>query len=260
MLKLIIFLLLGIVITSQLIFDSMQTKVALSEPNFPAESALRLVDLGLDNVAADLCWLSMIQYYGDNKRTDFPKLFDYLSLTTNLDQKFSYAYTFAALNLPVQNQADQAIILAQRGFAGNDYNWELPYYLGTTYHLYKDDSVNAAKYLALAADTAGAPENIKYIAANYGTSTDKIDQTILLWQGIYETTKELQAQDKAGKYLEHLLIVKLLNNSSQEYFAKINKYPKEPSDLVSAGILNSIPPDPLGFSFNFDENGRIILE
>lgn len=217
------------------------------------------IDLGLHNAASDMIWISTIQYFGDNTRKEYPKLLDYLSTVVSLDPLFSRAYSFGLLNLPGEGNIDQAIFLGQTGLDRSVTDWEVPYYLATTYHIFKRDQQAAAKYLQIAADTKGAPSNISYIAANYGSSGDDRNKTILIWQGIYENSNDLDAKDKAEKYLSHFLIMNILDDAAIKYFGKTGNFPKTPDELLFLNILREIPSDPLGFKFIFNEKGQAVL-
>ena len=218
----IIFLLISVVFL-QFSSDKEKLKVEAQQPIILNAKLIQSFDLGLHNAAADFAWLSTIQYYGDPNYKNYTKLKDYLDLTVTLDPNFVYTYAFGTLILPSLKQTDDAIDLAQRGISSvipaktgilnvND-AWQIPYYLGTTYHIYKDDAKNAAKYLDMASKTPGAPDNIKIISANYGSRDDKRQQTIDIWTGIYETTNDPTDKDQADSYITHFEILNLIDKS-----------------------------------------------
>lgn len=265
----IIFLLI-LVVVLQFSSDKEKLKVEAQQPIILDAKLIQTFDLGLHNAAADLSWLSAIQYYGDPNYKNYDKLKDYLELTVTLDPNFVYPYSFGTLVLPSLKQTDEAINLAQRGIDSTITNeakylsspdaWQIPFYLGTTYHIYKDDAKNAAKYLDIASRTPGAPENIKIIAANYGSRDDKRQQTIDIWTGIYETTNDSTVKNQAQAYITHFEIINLLDKAVAEYQTKFNKLPSTLDDLIAGQILIGIPPDPLSTTFTITKTGQVLSQ
>jgi len=246
----------GIIIASQLIFDQNRAKTARAESFIPNAKIVKLVDLGLHNAASDIFWTMAVQYYGDSRQKDYKKLYQYLNLITDLAPHNPQPYAFGILNLPDLGMTDEAIDLAKKGLSKSKPDWEIPYYLAAVYHIYKNDPENAHRYFDLAANTENAPDNIKYVAANYGSSKDKRAQSMLIWQGIYENATDLNTKERSKNYLDHLFILDLLDEASARYQLKYNKTPRIPDDLVKDKILRELPPDPLGFQFEFDPLGK----
>jgi len=272
-----IILLLILVVVLQFSSDKEKLKVEAQQPIILDAKLIQTFDLGLHNAAADFVWLSTIQYYGDPNYENYDKLKDYLELTVTLDPNFVYPYSFGTLVLPSLKQTDEAINLAQRGIdsiittpssvipaKAGILNvpdaWQIPFYLGTTYHIYKDDAKNAAKYLDIASRTPGAPENIKIIAANYGSRDDKRQQTIDIWTGINETTNDSTVKNQAQEYITHFEILNLLDKAVIEYQTKFNKLPSTLDDLITGQILIGIPPDPLGTTFTITKTGQVLSQ
>lgn len=255
---LFLLLLTGIYI-SQYFFDQSKKRDPFTQPFIPKADVIKATDLGLDNAAADIVWLESIQYFGGTPQTDITQMPEYLNLTTSLDPKFSYPYAFGALVLPNIGQVDQGIALAQKGIQKAEPDWRIPYYLATTYHINKSDAKNAAYYFDIAVRTPGAPENIQKIAATYASNPDTRAQTESIWEGIYETTNDEVVKERAKNYITHYEILTLLENAGAEY-KKINgKYPDSVDYLVPT-ILKSIPADPFGFQYRFDETGRAVIK
>jgi len=259
-LSLIFIALFSAISAVQSFYDGEKSKQPFREPMVMKVDVVRAIDLGLDNAAADIVWLSAIQYFGGGESKTNQALSPYLFLASELDPKFAYPYAFGALILPTIGQVDKGIELAKKGIDQKVDDWRIPYYLATTYYLSKNDPIEAAKYFDLSAHTRGAPENILQIAANFGSRQDRRAQTKLIWQGIYENSKDEVVQERAKNYIIHLEILDLLDQAVAEYNKKYNKYPTTLDDLVKANILKSIPPDPFGFEFIIGAEGKIGLK
>ena len=259
-LVLVFLILLISLFTVQYFSGSEKRRAVFSEPVVPSNATVKAIDLGLDNAAADFYWLSAIQYLGGGQSRTNEKLADYLFLSTSLDPKFSYPYAFGVLILPSVNQTDRGIELAKTGLEKAEPDWEIPYYLATTYHIDKNDTASAAKYFDLAAHTPNAPANIARVAATYGSRPDLRSQTEAIWQGIYDNSTDSVVKERAGNYLIHFQLLDFLENSAKEYQKRYGKLPTTPQDLVSGKILISIPADPLGFEYAFDSTGRAVIK
>ena len=233
--------------------DTDRKRISYTEPLVFRPEIIRAADLGLHNAAADLMWLTAIQYFGGGESSTSEKLDDYLFLSTELDPKFAYPYAFGVLLLPAFGQVDEGIRIAQRGIENDVPDYRIPYYLATTYFLNKDDPINAAKYFDVAANTPGVPDGIKKVSANFGSRADKRAKTISIWEGVYSTTRDEVIKERAENYLVHFGIMDLLDKASAEYYEINKKYPATPQDLVDTRILRSIPTDPFGFEFEIDQ-------
>ncbi len=249
---------LGGIISVQYFYDTEKKKAQFKEPLVLKPEIVKAADLGLNNAAADFTWLSAIQYFGGGESKTYKELPSYLFLTSDLDPKFAYPYAFGALILPSIGYPDQGIELAKKGIADSKPDWKIPYYLAVTYHINKNDPVNAAKYFDVAANTPGVPDGIKKVSARYGSKKDKREQTKQIWSGIYETTNDEIVKERAKNYLVHLEIMDLLEEASKQYYGVNKKYPSDLNDLVSARILKAIPPDPFGFQYEINqEDGTV---
>lgn len=253
---LIIGSLLTLIVFCQIYFDRAKAKEIKPSPYVPNATFVKFVDLGLDNAAASLYWLATIQYFGDWQSDNYQKLDDYIKLVNSLDSKFSHPYAFAALVLPSVGLTDEAIEIGKYGLENADPNWEIPYYLATTYHMQKGDSTNAAKYFDIAAKTPGAPENIAWIAANYGSRPDLRSQTISIWQGIAENSNDPEITKRAEVYIYHFELMNFLEQAAAKYYEIYGAYPDPIDKLVEGKILKEIPPDPFNYEFYIDSEGR----
>jgi len=248
------------VIVLQIFSDHEKAKATYIEPSVLKPDMIRVIDLGLHNAAADLLWLASIQYFGGNESKKYEKLADYINTSIELDPLFSYPYAFGELILPGMGKLDNAIALGVKGSGLKLKDWRIPYYLAATYHINKDDRINAAKYFDVAANTEGAPENVKKIAARYGSGIDNRSQTKQIWIGIYETSNDEVVKERAKKYIIHFELLEILDQASAIYKEKFQKYPSSVEELVNARILKQAPVDPFGFSYTFNTDGKAELK
>jgi len=218
--------------------------------------AIRAIDLGLHSAAASLAWINTIQNlvnYGEKLPLAFKNLND-------TDPKFSFPYAFGTLVLPAFGFTDEALEIGKDGIRRADSDWRIPYYLATTYHIYLKDRENASLYFNLAANTPNVLEQVKIIAARYGTSADHRSETKAIWQSIYETSKDEVIKENAMKSIVQIEIMELLEKAVAIYKQKYGLYPASLDELVTKKIVKSIPENPLGVTLSLDKNGKIIIE
>ncbi len=249
------FLFLGIVST-QYLSDQQRAKADYVEPMVLRPDLVKAVDLGLHNAAADLMWLGAIQYFGGRNDNGYPKMVDYLNFSSDLDPKFSYPYAFGSLVLPTIGQTNQGLALVDKAIKNKVDDWRVSYYAATTYLFEKNDKEMALKMFDLAASTPSAPDNIKRIAANFGSNKDKRSQTLDIWKGIYDNTKDEVIKERAKKYIIHFQLLDFLSLAADEYKKKYGKYPANEDELVTGKILKATPEDPFGFHYDFNEEGQ----
>jgi len=255
---LIIFL--GLIAATQYLYDEEKSKRPKPSPYVLSAEVVRAANLGLDNAASDLIWLSAIQYFGDWQTDEYQKIDDYIFLANELDPKFSYPYAFGVLILPSVNMADEAIKIGEKGLKNIQNDWRIPYYMATTYHINKEDQANALRYFDIAAHTKDAPDNIKVVASVYGSNSDMRDKSKAIWQGIFDNSNDEVVKERAYNYILHYEILELLEVAGEKYKEKTGNYPTDLEQLVSENILKEIPKDPLGFELLMTETGRVTIK
>ena len=269
---LIPFLLLGAIAWTQNRYDisshnlglkEFQASLDLSDPLVPSPTALKIISLGRPEVAADILWLSTIQYFGSGRDFSAFKSFgSLLDRITQLDPRFEYPYEFGMVVLPYMNQSDQAITLGLRAQQALPNDGLLTYYLATIYHLNKHDYRNAAKYYQLATTEPGAPGAARTLAA---TALSKLDSSLndrlvamTFWQTVYENAKNPDDKDRAEKWFTQLSIVYNLEKAAQNFQEQKGRYPASLQELKDEGFIPGIPESPVGRQMILDPNtGKI---
>jgi len=250
----------ALLIVAQYLFDSDKARAGFTDPIVPRAEIIRYIDLGLHNAAADLAWLGAIQYYGGRITPHYDSLDDYFILSTELDPHFIHPYTFGTLILPTIGQLDKGVALARIGFDNNPDDWLIPYYLASASHIYLNDRASAAQYFDIAAGKKDSPEGVKKLAASYGANGSMRSKTIAIWEQIYNETNDEIAKERAKNNIIHLEIMALLDAAAAKYKDRQGYYPKVPNELVSARIIKTVPIDPLGFTYQFDSDGKAMIK
>ncbi len=151
---------------------------------FPSGRFLREVSLGHAQLAADLGWLTAIQYYGKHRMTDrrYPLAPHLFATITDADPHFENAYFFGSLVLADGGFREQAERLLRRGAERNPDSWQLRFELGFFHYVVKKVPAQAAAEFAAAAEIPGAPEYVRSFAAVAFQRSGDVAMARRLWQ------------------------------------------------------------------------------
>jgi hypothetical protein len=167
---------------------------------YPEGRYLREVTIGYREVMADFLWFQTVQYYGAYRKGDhdlhyFRGLVD---AVTTLDPHFIEAYYFGSLVASMdQGQIPAAIDLLKRGILANPDNWLLPFQIGFTHYILRQDYERAATWFHLAAQAPDATDFARRFAAYAKQRAGNLAGSIALWRNLYETTHNPAMQDLA---------------------------------------------------------------
>lgn len=212
------------------------------------------ISFGFQNLVANWYWLQVIQYYGGgDPYGEYKKLPKLLDNVVTLNPKFEYAYTFTLLVVPGEGMGEEAFAIGRKGMEALPDSWQIPYYMGTAYHINEKDYANAAKYLELAASKPGAPEIAKLLAAVYYSKSDQREIAYNLYRVIYETSEDDYSKERAKHRLENIEIMLFLEEAANVYKDRFGEYPSDLNLLVQRRIIAQIPTSPLEREFWIDQ-------
>ncbi len=171
----------------------------------PSPRTVKLICLGFDQVAADLFWLTFVQYVGDGEsrqRDNFSRAYEYLDLVTSLDPKFIQPYWFAAFVVGSEMQRpDLAQPLIERGIQANQNNWYLPFIAGINQYLFAHKEAEAARYYKMAAKFPDAPIWLDRQAEILQAKIPSLVKEVNTWDTIYRNSTDQLVKDRAKERL-----------------------------------------------------------
>lgn len=252
--------LLILIVLSQFLSDRVGVSGYFLPPFVPPSSVLRVADLGLHSAAASYMWLSAIQNFNLDQRTNYGSIGSYIRAINRLDPKFAYPYAFAALVMPEMGLMDEALEIADAGIRAVPDDWLIPYYTAIAYHMYKNDRISAVRFFDRVANLASAPPNIRSVATNYGSARTMREQSRAIWKSIYETSEDEIVLERAQKYLARYDILDGLDRATEIFTIRYGRHPGKIQDLVTFKIIRSIPEDPFGLVFKYDDSGHVRAE
>jgi hypothetical protein len=235
---------------------------------------LRHATLSFQAIVADIYWIRAVQHYGGTKLSNDPNkqydvLYPLLDLTTSLDPYFDVVYKFGSVFLaePYPGGAgrpDQAIALLQMGLRARPDKWELAQGIGFVYYWWLADYQNAAMWFNRAADMPNAPDWLRPLAAVTLAQGGNRASSRMLWTEIARNADADWLRDQASfrlKQLDALDGIDFIQGIVDQYRGRTGVPPASWDDMMRAGFLRGVPPDPTGLPFQLDPaTGKVTLD
>ncbi len=133
----------------------------------PSGNMLSIISLGFDQVAADILYIKMIDYFATHRMTDRTYIWFYhiADLVTTLDPYFRFPYIFAGVMLNLEGkQFDNARKILTKGERVFSNDWYFPFALGLNYFFGSADFMTAARYLENSRSLGGPPYLTEFAA------------------------------------------------------------------------------------------------
>jgi len=232
---------------------------------------LKVMSLEYAPLMADMYWTRVVQYYGDKAvrhDPDLELLWPLLDVTTTLDPHLLVAYRFGSMFLSESaprgaGRPDLGIQLIQRGIQANPDYWRLYEDLGFIYYFELHDYNKAGAAFLEGSKNPQALPWMKVLAAKVSEQGDKPETSEFLWNEIYTSTKDPQMKENAATHLQLLkadAVCKAVDALSDDCEKRNSQRPSSVRELVSAGLLRSIPADPMGNGYVLDNTGKAQLD
>lgn len=221
---------------------------------------LKKLSLGYDSLLADIYWTRAVQYFGSGvqaHKMNYDLLDPLLDITVTLDPQLMIAYRFGAIFLSENppggaGRPDQAVDLVRRGIAANPDEWRLYQDLGFIYYAHLKDYKKASEAFLEGSRNPKALVWMRVMAARVAESGESPATSRLIWAQIYDTTRDEAVRRTALIHVQALdasMQLKSLNEISENYWRKFNRYPASIEELRSAGFLRGSLVDPAGYPY-----------
>ncbi len=226
---------------------------------------LERATLSFHALLADIYWIRAVQHYGGTKLSNEPNkqydvLYPLLDLTTSLDPYFDVVYKFGSVFLAEPYPAgagrpDQAIALLEKGLRTRPDKWELAQGIGFVYYWWLADYQNAAMWFNRAADLPNAPDWLRPLAAVTLAQGGNRASSRVLWTEIARNADADWLRDQATfrlKQLDALDGIDFIQRIADQYRARTGAPAASWEEMMRAGLLRGVPPDPTGVPFRLD--------
>jgi len=223
----------------------------------PRGRALKLLGPGIGLSVANAYWLSAVQYVGDRRSAErgFGKLFAVVDLVTDLDPRHGYAYQSAGIFLSSVQDVDGADRILEKGVRQGPRWWSFPYYLAFNAVFYRQDYEAGARWAELAARTPGAPPLARDMALTLRVKSGSPEDAVRMLEDLRATVDD----EKTAEALEAQVRLAVLQRDFARLDAAVARFraergraPSSLDDLLRAGLLERIPPEPFGGHYLLD--------
>lgn len=219
--------------------------------------------LGFRNVLADVAWLQAVQVAGNRKmaRWDYDRLYELLDVVSNFDPKFDIPYLLGGLVLGESpDHAQKALKVFERGKAQYPADWRFPFYMGFTDYFSLGDAVAGGRAMAEAARLPGSPAYLPGLASRMLSEAREPQVALAMLATIVRQESDPARRAVLERRIREVTVerdLQALERAVEKYREKTGAVPRYPSDLVRAGILEGIPPEPNGGSYVIDLGGKV---
>jgi hypothetical protein len=231
---------------------------------------IKAMSLEFAPLMADIYWTRVVQYYGDKRARhdpNFELLWPLLDITTTLDPNLLVSYRFGStfLSEPSPRGAghpELGIELLERGITANPEYWRFYEDLGFIYYFELKDYAKASAAFAEGSKNPDAQIWMKIMAAKIAAEGESLATSIFLWTEVYQTAKDPKVKENALTHLQLLRAAqdcKQLDALADEFQKRTGRRPSRIGELVQAGLLSSLPVDPMGYAYVFGPDGRTEL-
>jgi len=236
-------------------------RVAFLDPDrpvlFPKPSLVKSASLEHNTLTADFYWFKAIQYLGNCLLYNIKpfQLWKYADFITEIDSKFLEAYYYPAVVMTTEQiTPEENVRLLEKGKENLPASWEIAWLLGFVYYYFMGEYERSAQNLDLAAKLSGyAPYAI--FAARIRAEGSNPDLSISFLEEIINDPKTKAWRGSAEEMIKGLTQRKhldQLNKLIEEFKTRFGNYPSDLKELVKAGLLNSLPLDPMGGTYYLD--------
>lgn len=231
-------------------------------------SVARAAAFGFDAVVADWHWLDAVQIVGAEIRGDpsmnGPLLARLLDVTTTLDPWVDHPYRFAAVWLTDSPETVRAANrLLERGIAHHPTDWRNRFHLAFNHFFHLQDEETAARVLDGAVGLPGAPRYLPRLAARLRSKSGGLDASALFLRELVKNAPDGFTKAEYEKALDEIETerrARVLDAARDEFRRRNGRDITSPGELAQGSnpVLKSLPPEPNGWEWTLDAEGRIV--
>lgn len=252
------------------VLGRVQEKARWSAESFPAPRAGRVLAGGFASLVGDWWWVKTINFYGgaltvrrdEKKFTDRVAPIDgYLRTTTGIDPWLLEAYYFGGVVLGWDKKsAREGIELMWDGLRHHPGNWKLWYYLSFNHFYFLKEFKPAADALLRGTLLPDAPPFFIGLAEKVYQHEEfmsmALDYLAVAWSDTKDPQKKEEISEKMKEYGSRLNVDELQRRVDR-FKQQKKRWPTDLAELVKAGLLTAVPPEPLGGRYFLDSEHRV---
>jgi hypothetical protein len=234
----------------------------------PRPELARVAALGFHSLLADGYWLLTVQLVGDDHAdatAQGPLIGRLVDVVTTLDPWVDHPYRFAAVSL-VHSEAEvrMALRLLERAVQYHPLDWRNFFYLGYGHFYFLEENERAATWLERAAALPGSPSYLPRLVARLrSTAGGGLDAAEMFLRQLVDDAQDEFARAQYLRALDEIETerrARLLDAAREEYRRRHGHDIGAVADLArgSPPVLPALPPEPHGWAWELDAEGRIV--
>ena len=234
----------------------------------PSGKFLKGAALAYDELLADILWIKSLIYFGGHYMTDqrYDWLYHILEIATTLDPCFEDPYEFGGIVLShVIADVEKSTALLKKGIKNvpkdHPRYWYLYFFTAFNYMYFQHDYATAARYLEQAARFPASPAYLPLLVARLYADADNPDVAVSFLEEMLQSTKSLELQEKLTRRIKEVVVerdLRILEKARDHFLYQHNQYPQDINELVTAGLLSSIPAEPFGGVYYLDHDHKVL--
>lgn len=213
----------------------------------PSGKYLKYAAFGYSSFMADLIYIWAIQYYSTYSVVDrYQNLEHIFSIIAELDPRYLDPYELGAIIAVYEaRDLELGLKILDLGLEKNPDQWIFPYQAAHYAQMNKDFKL-AREYYLKAMNIEGAPRIIRRLYANSLFKIGDLESAWKNWLEIYNSTDDERIKKIASNHLYQVkasLDKEKIEEALESFKEKYGYYPQNLNQLVSEGLLESLPTD-----------------
>ncbi len=225
----------------------------------------RILALGNQGLLSDFLFLKVATFIGGRSGLgdqlndeDWRFVTESLDVVTDLDPYFVDPYMLAegllAWDAGKPKEANQLLI---KGMKYRTWDWRLPFFAGFNNFYFLKNYEAASGFIMTASQLPGSPAYLATLGARLAYYGGKSKTALLFLKEMLADTDDAMMKKRLQMRLLALESAVLIEEALDRFKAQEGRPPKKLSELVSAGYLLILPPDPYGGTWGILKNGRV---
>ncbi|MBK9020499.1 MAG: hypothetical protein IPL72_11035 [Sulfuritalea sp.] len=223
-----------------------------------------LMALGDRNLAADFATIRALVVVTEKMRAEEYQVLGRVQMDASwLNPAHEDNYYIAAHILPWAGEFDAAQTVLARATHARFFDYQPAFLYAFNLMHFKGDHAGAAEWLRAAA--LKMPEDdenrliMQNLAARWMDKVQDIDMAIGVVEAMAKQSKRKDFRAYLERRVERLRALKSLRAVAAVFRERHGRGPEKLEELVGPGLLPALPKDPIGFGFDLDPKGQIIL-
>ena len=225
----------------------------------------RILAFGNQGVLSDFLFLKIATFIGGRSgsgellnENDWQFIIKSLDVVTDLDPYFADPYVLAEGLLAWDaGKPEEANKLLIKGIKYRTWDWRLPFYVGFNYFYFLKDYEAASGFIMTASQLSGSPAYLATLGARLAYYGGKSKTALIFLKEMLADTDDAMMEKRLQIRLQALERAVLIEDALDKFKVKEGRTPKKLSELVTAGYLIILPPDPYGGKWGVLKNGRV---